>query len=514
MKNDFKETYLIQKMNKWINFEEGILNRNHAFRINIDTFSPREKKRIDGEISEALKHDVSLTQKAGVYKVVESSNKSIGYVVFVGQGIGGNIFFFTQTLTLIDHCFIKESKLLVTSLVINPTDWLRGEKTVQDWSAMEQAWQDHLEFKNITIENFSRLERILKEKVDVLQERLGMIMIQNKPSVKRLEAAHARLESIENPHIKLNTESTKQTVKTILGSKSSLAPLVRVNWGLFNRCPLTCRGCYNIFNDATLSLEQCKRVVDKLVKANVQELILSGGDPLLWTHIVEFCEYAKNQGLLIGIDTVSYTFSREIAAKLKNTLAYIGIPLDGVDQRTIEKFRRGKEDLLDVLIQSLKNAEEFKIPVRLNTTVHKNNIMQLMDIAAMAQKHAIIKSWSLYQFWPLRSNNVLKDKMYISDGEFDFAIHRIKHGYPDLAIHPRKIERRERSTLFISSNGEVYVFSNDPNMPVMIVGNILRDSFKELASTPVLRNDSEKFAPAKRFYDEVRIENHTVQNAV
>lgn len=409
---------------------------------------------------------------------------------------------------------LESSNLNIPSVIVSPTDWVRTNSRINNdsLSTLENEWHERLYFKNFTISNLCGLENKLEEALqknitnETLKAQLATLLMQNLPNLKRLNKAQKLLDEIKDPNI-LNTFSCiKLLIKEMLKVQEPKSSIVRVNWGVFNRCPLTCRGCYNIFNEKVLSLNDCKKIIDKLKVAQVKELIISGGDPLLWSSIVEFCNYAYNSGLRIGIDTVSYNLNIQIANKLKRKIAYIGIPLDGYNQNIIEKFRLGKKNLLKVVLENLEMLSELKIPVRINTTVHKENINSLNELALIIKKYPIIQSWSLYQWWPLRAKDKLKNKMYLKEKEFEHNINILKNKHNKLNIFGRSIKNRSRNTFFISSNGEVYTFGHNAMISSIIIGDIKKQSVKDILKSPAICKMSQKFYSIKRFYSQTNFD--------
>jgi len=168
-------------------------------------------------------------------------------------------------------------------------------------------------------------------------------------------------------------------------------------------------------------------------------------------------------------------------------------------------FRRGKEDLYQVLMRNIRLASEFKIPVRLNTTVHKGNISALENIAIIVEQNNIIKSWSLYQWWPIRSNEAIKDKMFIESNTYINTIASLQEKFPKVNLIKSSIDDRERCTVFISSNGEVYTFSNNEMINTIILGNILNDNLEDLVQNPAIKANSKKFLKNERFYNNTSV---------
>ena len=254
-----------------------------------------------------------------------------------------------------------------------------------------------------------------------------------------------------------------------------------------------CKGCYNIFNQKILSLKECKNIVNKIAKAKIDVVLLSGGDPLLWKHIIEFCKYVKNKGInVIIIDTIGYNLSDSLIKKLSGLIYHIGLPLDGSTQEVVARFRLGKKDLFQTINTTLKKLDEHNIKVRINTVVSKKNIDDLENIAYFINKHKNIKGWALYQWWPIRASKELIAQMFIPEEDILQKISTLTN-IVNIPIFPRMIKKRVGDTFFISSNGEVYAFSDNKYLSTLIIGDIKTQSIKEILKSPALNTESHKW---------------------
>ena len=509
-----KKKYSIDKLLNSINFEKGLLDYNLVRRIKDTALNSDIVQKLVGIISQHFAKVTVITNTEGVFEVIENK-LLLGYVIHFPRKRTGTTFFFNEEASLLYVQEIEECKLILKPLIVNPVDWLSINIPLDSkTNDLDQEWRGRLEFKNITISYFNELERKIRLYLNdnsnncKIKAQLVTLLVQNVPTLYRLEEARSLYLTINDKKIKESLLSVYRSILYMLNSENSPRnKIVRINWGIYNRCPLMCIGCYNVFNTSIMSFQECIIIANKLVKYNLKELIISGGDPLLWPYIVEFCEYISRNGILIGIDTVSYNFDEKLCHKLIDKIAYIGIPLDGPNQKIIEYFRRGKEDLFPVTLRSLNIANEAGMPVRINTTVHKKNIDSLDGIAEIILRYPSIKIWSIYQWWPVRGNELINKKLLVDTLEFDYKTDCLKKAFPNLNIVPRKIYERECNTFFISSNGEVYTFGEDETISTIILGDIKTQSLEEILTSPALKANSNKFLPNSRFYNNILLKN-------
>lgn len=393
--------------------------------------------------------------------------------------------------------------------LLRPVDWLRGgiDRKVPT-TALElvhEAFKQRLLFSNFNSEKLTELSALLQQQLradpnDVVRYELADVLMRNKPTHETLDRAKGLLDQALAgkclpDHLRTCAIEVRVNVVDMLGTGPKEAQLAQANWSVNNRCSLVCKGCYNVFNDRVMTLDECKAGLDKIVKAGVKELVVSGGDPLVWPDIVPFVEHAHARGLRVGIDSTGYALTRELAHKLVGKVAFIGLPLDGTDQKTVETFRKGKHDLLDKVKQGLALCEELGLPAKINTVVHKGNIDQLEAIGQLVGQFPAVKNWgwSVFQWWDLRAPKKLKTQMAVDDGKFDAILAKLKEDYPDLDILAGRVDKRARSYFFVSSNGEVYTFGSTATISTIVIGDIKTDDVKSIVNSPALRADSTKF---------------------
>lgn len=396
-----------------------------------------------------------------------------------------------------------------TKLELKPVDWLAsGIKTQKPETLPDEVhamFLNRMKFKNFNSKYMSDLEKLIREQISKensaqLRLDLAVLLIQNNTSIARLNEAKAQLATLNtqtlNSQQRTITHELNDTIKEFLSNSAvkNRPRLKLINWGIYNRCPLVCKGCYHIFQDNILSLEQCKAIVDKISSTSTDFMVLSGGDPLLWDNILDFCKYASSKGLNIVIDTVGYTIDKKLAQELAGLVYHIGIPLDGSSQDIVSNFRLGKKDLFDATTSALTNLSEAGIKVHINTTVSKHNIHDLENTAHFLKQFKNLKGWALYQFWPIRAPLDLQNNMLTDASQIVEIVPQLKK-IIDIPIYARVTEKRACNNVFISSNGEVHTFDQSQVMPTLIIGDIKTQSLDEILKSPSLKGDSHKWEP-------------------
>lgn len=186
--------------------------------------------------------------------------------------------------------------------------------------------------------------------------------------------------------IKRRKGSLSDVPSELLAFTEANRPLVF--WNLTNRCNLLCSQCYinaksGNSNNEELSTDEAKNFIDNLAEMKIPLLMFSGGEPLLRKDLWELASYAKSKGLKTALSSNGTLITKEIAAKIKKvSIEYVGISLDGVNQKTHDAIR-GKPGSFKKSIQALKNCVDIglKCGVRITATAENlNEILSLLDL--------------------------------------------------------------------------------------------------------------------------------------
>ncbi|WP_043266820.1 radical SAM protein [Streptomyces sp. CT34] len=361
-------------------------------------------------------------------------------------------------------------------------------------------FQRRLEPANYTTRYFTALAARLDKELsrapddDQLAYELAFVLLQNRADADAVHRARdlldrVRTEAMARPgdvaHLRGLVASIISRLDAPVAAQHRIAR--RVNWSINNRCPMACRGCYNPFAEDQIGLTEARVVVDKLAAHGTSDLVLSGGDPLLWPPIFDVIDHAHQAGLKVALDTTGYTLTPETMARLSGSLASIRLPLDGSTPDIQHAFRRSRDrDLVTRFRRSLQLCDDAGFnAVRVHTVVSRPNLTDLDAIAETIFSHACVRQWLLFQWWGRRASKRLTDELAVPLAEVTAAARRLGERYPDKEIYCASTDKRELVNFFIQSSGQVVTLASG-YMEEFIVGHMLHDDMDTLAASPVL----------------------------
>lgn len=229
-----------------------------------------------------------------------------------------------------------------------------------------------------------------------------------------------------------------------------------------NSCPCMCPGCYNFFSNKQISSKD----IEDFVRAykdlfDLQKVTLSGGDPLLRNDIAFLINKLLELKLVITIDTVGTRLLNPIDSKLLAMLEkidYLGIPLDGVCDQTIQYFRQ--QISFQQCIKIIERAKQAKASICINTVAHAKNKDEIMKISAIVNEDPAIHKWQVFQFMPIGPGGYANKSFYgIQNDDFNSIIEILKKlGYrKSLHVDFKSIEDRKNQYLILGCDGVLWI---------------------------------------------------------
>lgn len=185
------------------------------------------------------------------------------------------------------------------------------------------------------------------------------------------------------------------------------APFI-VIWETTRACALACVHCRAEAlphrNPLELTTEEAKQLLDRVAAFDGPRkplFVLTGGDPLRRRDIPEIVRYGVSRGISMAL-TPSGTaaVTRKRLKEVQDAgISRLALSLDGSDEERHDAFRRVKGSYRYTK-RILNDARELGLPLQINTTVCKQTLDDLPNIAKVVEAAGVVL-WALFFLIPV-----------------------------------------------------------------------------------------------------------------
>ncbi|MBS3733591.1 MAG: radical SAM protein [Phycisphaerae bacterium] len=165
-----------------------------------------------------------------------------------------------------------------------------------------------------------------------------------------------------------------------------------VVWNATRRCNLRCAHCYADSDDAPadgeLTTDEAVTLIDDLAGFGAAVLLISGGEPLLRSDLVELVAHARHAGLRTALSTNATLASTDLAQRLGEAgLSYAGVSFDGTPA-THDAFR-GARGAYDAATAGLRHFRQANVRVGLRFTLTRDNAADAPAMFDLARREGV-----------------------------------------------------------------------------------------------------------------------------
>lgn len=290
-----------------------------------------------------------------------------------------------------------------------------------------------------------------------------------------------------NVNIEYITESEQALINALHRNRqftcSEQEKLIRVAYfHVTTHCNMNCPGCYSGIEKNTradLSFDEMKKIVANMALAHVGWLIFSGGEPFLYSNIIELLKYTKQ---IAGIPYVccitnglaDYKTYVEACQYLDD----LSFSLDGFSEES-SYFRRKSHNKV---VDSIKRLTSMGNTVSIIFTIHKQNLGNIAQMKKLAQTLGVSYNFSLFTAYHSSTTEA-----YVLNND-DFSVLENILTYEDVVIKDTSINNEiscrdccgaGSMELSVAANGDVFpchmFFDN-----AFCMGNALKDDLNTL----------------------------------
>ena len=160
-----------------------------------------------------------------------------------------------------------------------------------------------------------------------------------------------------------------------------------VSIALTNACDLHCPYCFAPKHLGKLSITKLIAWLDELDSNGTVGVGFGGGEPTLYPHLVDICEYATHRtGLAVSLTTHAHHLNALLVQKLKGNVHFLRVSMDGIGH-TYEALR-GKS--FQSFIEKLNHVRSLA-PFGINFVVNAETICDLDDAVAVAYREGAME---------------------------------------------------------------------------------------------------------------------------
>jgi len=200
-----------------------------------------------------------------------------------------------------------------------------------------------------------------------------------------------------------------------------------VSWAITHRCNHHCGYCdIPDLKTKELTTSQIFKIIDELCSMGTKVLFFTGGEPLLRKDIGKIIDYAKSEGLYVGISSNGELVKEKINDIKKADM--LQLSFDG--PKEIHDRQRGKGSY-DKVIEAINIAKKKKIEsVVINSTITRYNYKFIDYILQIAKRYDIKVNFEPVEYMPLGKKKV---GIFLLRQEnrkkvFDYLIKKKKNG--------------------------------------------------------------------------------------
>lgn len=175
----------------------------------------------------------------------------------------------------------------------------------------------------------------------------------------------------------------------VVRSKSQYAYGV-ASWELNLLCNYNCPHCYlGVRPNSSISVEQRRHVIDRIVELGVMRLQITGGEPLIDAHFEDTYREAYDRGVVITISTNgSWLFRTRIQELfLQRPPMRITVSMYGATESSYEAMTKTPNGSFKRFLKGLQAAADMGIELRINIIVSTFNQEEIGEMKQLAARY-------------------------------------------------------------------------------------------------------------------------------
>ena len=273
-----------------------------------------------------------------------------------------------------------------------------------------------------------------------------------------------------------------------------------------NYCNLHCLGCYSYDGDRNSGIEptldNLKKALFELDRAQISNVVISGGEPFLRRDLYDLLYYARSN--LSNIKHLSVITNGTVKVDYsiyKGIIDEITVSVDGYSE--IQPTFIRDEGIFNKIINTVKEIKKSGIEVSILPTLHSKNYNDINNYFELSERLEVPINFSILSAC---ETSVLKDYL-LKDHQLEIlAENMMNYGVPvndtpiGVSLEAGMSCGTGYTVISVAANGNVYpchMLHSDK----FYIGNIFNTSLKDMFyNNPVIGVNSESMQLKSRLY--------------
>lgn len=258
-------------------------------------------------------------------------------------------------------------------------------------------------------------------------------------------------------------------------------PRFVVDLQVTGKCNLACDFCAGVPKEhAGARLKDILNGIDKLVKAGLTTLNISGGEPLVRKDTPQILSHARSKGIEVYLSTNGLLLERFYDQVIPH-ITTLGLALDGSTPEMSIAMTRGSKQF-DTTLHFLRRFKRAppSFSVKVGTVVSAINLRDILNIGSVLFEDDTIHApdvWRLYEFTPGGEGRFSKDRHFLPTASFDKIVRQVKSAFPARIIMPLSNEDSNDSYIFVDPRLLIQIYRNNGNL---VIGDLQEMTVKDL----------------------------------
>lgn len=322
------------------------------------------------------------------------------------------------------------------------------------------------------------------------------------------------------PYSNLKIFAHAQVLNDISGGKRVAPIYIRIK--PTNYCNHKCYYCS--YADSDLGLRDSVNRQDQIPWDKMQEIISDitdmgvkavtfsgGGEPLVYPYIVQTMQKVLDAGIDLSIITNGQLLKGE-RARVLSRAKWVRISFDSADAETYAKVRQLQLEAFDEVCNNISRFAERKqrnCELGINFVINHENAGQVYDMAKMVKelgvnhiKYTARVTKDLFVYHePFKQNaieQIYRAKAELEDEKFK-VINKYEGDFDSALLFHRCYDKCYINRIFtvIAADSKVYFCHDKAYVKAGVVGDLKKQSFKELWFSEETRKRYQEFNPQK-----------------